>query len=88
MKFQLKLIYSVVGQLSMKISTLWLLLKNNLLTFYKSKSGTFFSSWSYSIDFILATPDAFYRLRKFKVVFEIQGVKAGEFIRLLMVGAN
>ena len=33
-------------------------------------------------------PDAFYRLAKFKVVFEIQGVETGEYNRFLMDGAN
>ena len=33
-------------------------------------------------------PDAFYSLEKFKVVFGIQGVKAGGLNRFLMEGAN
>ena len=32
--------------------------------------------------------DAFYSLAKFKVVFEIEGVKAGEFNRFLIEGSN
>ena len=38
--------------------------------------------------FLSNLPYIFYSLTKFKVVFEIQGVKAGEFNRFFMEGTN
>ena len=56
---------------------------------FKANVGSpWFWHWYYLIDFYLSYQILFRSLTKFKVVFEITEVKAGEFIRLLMVGAN